>query len=350
MKKIAAILLITLSIVFNLAALNSAAYESTAGTIEDEAYTLLNVISWKDLKFEKTFIFSNINSTSSGNLAAVFHTKNKNVMGLGWEGNLWSETSYNSITGFYGWNKSALALNFTEYMSPSWYLDSNICTDYKNLGGNAEFGTLINKNVSLRFAFGISNITGQINTTDINYLDFTAGTTLFYTLKEEKNLSSKLFLDYEGDFAARKATTGSTETKSNYSQNVITCGAKLLYLINNNLTYGLYAAMPVTITAGDEISTDTELAFTVSNGLSYIIKPNKLFFETGVQLSLPSIIFHKDADTETGLFFSTFYAGFSFIIGNVVRLDISTGLNPNNGIKPDDIWNQSFNISISARF
>ena len=350
MKKITVILFLIAAMCLKISALNSAAYDGSAHTVEDEAYYLMNVLDWSSLKFDKTYVFSNLNSTSSGNLAAFFHTKNKNVIGLGWEGNLWSETSYNSVTAFYGWNKFALALNYTGYISPAWYLDGNVCNDYKNLGGNAEFGAIVNKNFALSFSLGFSNTSGAINTAEIDYSTFTANTDLVYSLKNDNNLNAKLFLDYTGSFATRKSKIGNNETKAKYSQNIIVPGTKLLYHLNNNLAYGLYAAVPVTITSGDNIPTDTSLEFTVSNGICYAIKPNQIFFNTGIELVLPSITFHKDADTERGLFYSTFYAGFSFILANRICIDLSTGINPNNGVKLDDIWNQSFSISVSAKF
>ena len=352
MKKTTKVLFLTAAFclsVLNAYALNSAAYESSAHTIEDDAYAMMNVLDWKNLEFKNACAFSNLNSTSSGNIASVFHINGENVLGLSWEGNLWSETSYNSLTGFYGWDKFAVTLNLTEYMSPSWYMDSTICEDYKNIGGKSEFGYLINNMFDLKLALGVANTSGTINTADINYTDFLIGSTLYYKMKDDSAFKVKFFLDYEGAFASREATVGNNQTKTSYSQNVIKCGTKLLYK-TDMFSYGLYGAIPITIISGDDISTDVNLDFILSNGFSVILNPDKLLFNAGAEISFPSITFHENEDTEKGIFFTTFYAGFSFILNKMIKLDISTGLNPNNGISFDDIWNQNFNISLSAKF
>ena len=352
MKRLMTIVLMSAAICFNALnamALESAAYEGTAHTVEDNTYAMMNVLDWNKLEFDKTLVFSNMNSTSSGNLAGVFHINKQNVLGLSWEGNLWSETSYNSLTGFYGWDKYAFTLNFTEYMSPAWYMDSDICSDYKNLGGKAEFGYLINQMFAAKLGLGFSNVTGRINTSDINYSNFTVGAELVYNMKDEENFKFKLLLGYDGDFAARKATVGNTQTETKYSKNVITNGAKLLYK-SGNFSYGLNASIPISFVSGDGISKDVTFDFNLSNGFSVTLQPDKLLFNTGAEIMFPSIYLHENADSETGIFYTTFYAGFSFILNNYIKVDLCTGLNPNNGITFDDLWHQNFNISLSARF
>lgn len=335
---------------FNAVALNSAAYIGSAETIEDDVYSLMNVLTWNKLKFENFYGFTNINSVSSGNLAFAFHTKSKNIGGIAWEGNLWSESSDNSITGFYGWNKYAVRLTLNEQISPAWYLDSNFCTDYKNLGGIIDFGCNLNKTISYTLSVGYSNITGKINPSEINYSTILAGGSLFYTLKDEKNSNLKLLLDYSGNFAFRTTKNGNKETTANYSQNEITPGTVFLYKPNSTLTYGLKAFIPVTITAGDNLKLKTNVAFEVSTGLSFVLKPDTLLLNTGIHISLPSFTMEEEEETVTGNFYTTFYAGLSIILGSNINIDICTDFNPTNGISPSDIWTQNFKISVAARF
>lgn len=350
LRKIIIAGIILTGISFNAAALNSAAYEGSAQTIEDDVYSLMNILTWNKLKFENFYGFTNINSVSSGNLAFAFRTKNKNMGGIAWQGNLWSESSDNSISGFYGWNKYAIKITLNEQISPAWYLDSNFCENYKNLGGIIDFGCNLNKTVSYTLSIGYSNITGKINPSQINYSTFLAGGSLFYTLKDEKSINSKLFVDYSGNFAFKSSKNGNKETKTTYNQNEMTLGTVFLYKPNTTLTYGLKAFIPVTITAGDNIKLKTNIAFEVSNGLSFVLKPDTVLLNTGIHLSLPSFTIEEDEDTVTGNFYTTFYAGLSLILGSNINIDICTDFNPTNGISPSDIWTQNFKISVAARF
>lgn len=348
MKKKSLVLFLALSVSLSIHALNSTSYGSTAATVQDDASFLMNVIDWDNLKFEKFYAFSMLNSTSSGNVAGAFHLTGSDVLAFAWEGNLWSETSYNSLTGFYGWDKFALALNYTGYTSPSWYIDSNVCNDYKNMGFNAEFGCSINEMFDAALKLGFAKTTGQMTSYEIDDSDFGLGVLLAYNLKNEDDFKIRMILDYQGNFESRKAKSGSVRNEAKYRQNDITIGARLLYK-SDAFTYGLYGAVPISIISGDDVSTDLKMEFELSNGFSIVLQPEKLLFNTGIQLTFPSLTFRKNTDVENGIFNTTFYAGFSFILNNMIQLDVGTGINPNNGVSFDDLWNQNFNISLSAK-
>ena len=348
MKKKSLVLFFALSICISIHAMNSTSYESTAGTIQDDASFLMNVIDWDNLKFEKFYAFSMLNSTSSGNIAGAFHLKDSDLLAFAWEGNLWSETSYNSLTGFYGWDKFAFALNYTGYTSPSWYIDSSVCNDYKNMGVNGEFGYSINKMFDAALRLGFAKTSGQIATYEIDNSDFGLGALLAFNLKNEDDFRIRMILDYQGNFENRKAVSSSISNEAKYWQNNVTIGTRLLYK-SDAFSYGLYGAVPISILSGDDISTDLKMEFELSNGFSVALQPEKLFFNTGIQLIFPSLTFRKDTGVEKGIFNTTFNAGFSFILNNMIQLDVGTGINPNNGISFDDIWNQNFKISLSAK-
>lgn len=351
-KKVIIGSIILFSVGFNLTALDSASYEATAFTIQDDASSLMNVIDWKNLKFNKIFGFTNADSSGSGNLALFCHTKKKNVAGLSWEGNLWAESSYNTISAFYGWKDFAVKFDFMERISPTWYLDNFYCSDYKEFAGNASFGYNINKKYAFSVDFGCSYLKGNItqNNTKTNYITYSPAAFFIYTFKDDKKENGKFYVNYSGDFLTRTSVKGKKETVTNYSQNSLTLGVRYLNTSSKRFIYAFSAELPADLILGDDIPREIDLNCYISNGLSFIIKPDSVFFNTGIKISLPQVSFIEDQEIKTDNFYCDIYAGFSFLIASSIKIDLCTGIIAGSGITAPDIWNQDFKISISARF
>lgn len=341
--------ILSLAVCFNLAAVNSASYEATAFTILDEAYSLMNVLDWKNLKFSSLYYFSNINSSGSGNLTVAFYTKKKNTVALGWEGSLWDNASLNNFSFFYGWDKFAVAADFTEHVNSVWYLDGNICSNYKEFAGKVDFGYVINKKFSTSLSFGYSNIAGTITNTKINYSIFAPNLVLLYNLKEDKKSKSSMAIEYEGKFSLRTQTVGKKITETNYSQNKLTTSYKYNYSLSPKITYGFTGTIPCTLTLGDNIPRQIIIDFALSNGLSFVLNPDKLILNTGLKITLPTITFTESQSMQTDSFYTNLYLGLSLIINPSLTLDLVTGIDPIYGLSPQNLFNQAFKITIKGK-
>lgn len=332
----------------------------TASTIEDDVYDLMNVNTWQRLEFEKVFGFTSINSNSSANVAAAIHVQEKNVLGFGWDGNLWNDdsdsTSYNNFTGFYGWDNSGLRVTLSESTSEKAGTDEETEIAFKStkiFTGKATFGMNVSEQLAFWVYAGLSNQKqeGVESDTSIKITSFALEGGLLFTLKNEENLLIKSFVDLSFIHGKEKVEMKieGYKVSGDFSVNTfsVTPGIKLQYKPTDTFTYGLHASMPIEFQGGD-VASSKEVDFNIRNGFSAALT-EKVLLNGGISTWLPSIYIPENGDTYTDDFVNVFYAGFAIYITPAFRLDTYASIEPADGVSLDEIWKENFSISLSAR-
>ncbi len=327
--------------------------EATAYTVEDDVYDLMNVITWNRLQFDKYFGFVDIDGTDDQlNLAVATHTKDGNVLGLGWKGNAWSDVSDNTFTGFYGWKNMAVKGKLGLYTNDA-YTDTTVgaVEGYKRFNLGATFGMTVDKKLAFWAGADITTRSGENKATNakVDRTVFNINGGIYYTLKDENNFVVKAIGSLDMDFNSRNDKISGVKAKTSYGQHTLTAGIKGQYKPTKTFTYGFYAAAPIKFYTGDDASDEKSIDFIVRNGFSAAIKPDTLFFNAGIDTSLPSLTFPEERSMQRGNFSNTYLAGLSIFITPAIRLDAAATITPENGVSCDDVWNQNFMLSLSAR-
>ena len=339
-------------------AFDSGFRQASAYSVEDDVYTLMNVNDWKKLQFTNMFGFIDVEGTANkGNFAVATHLKNKDVLGLAWEGNTWSDNSDNTFSGFYGWTNKAVKFYITEQTAD---VNDSITglnetgANYKNFGLGGLFGMNVNEKIAFNAGLGLdfasADVTYGFDAVKANVTNFALTGTLIYTFKEAKDLTVKGYAFYDGVYGSvkiedAKISTGVTEFGA---------GVKAQYKPTSLFTYGFYLECPWTVTVTKPENVD---AVTVSswdlemgNGLSFTLKPEKFYMNLGLLTKFPAITKVDDNDATFGNFENAYCGGLTFLVTPEIRIDLSTVFNPTNGLSFNEAWEQPFSISLRAKF
>ena len=341
-------------------ALDSGFRKGTAYTVEDDVYTLMNVNDWKKLQFTNMFGFINVNGTDdSGNFAVATHLKNKDVVGFSWEGNTWSDESHNEFNGFYGWQNKAIKAYIKETTYNSTSVGSTSVTDYKLFGLGALFGMNVNEKIAFNAGMGMNFADGNtVADTKAKEFDFVLKGAFIYTFKEAKDLTVKGYAFYNGLWDNQTVTVKygdeSKDVKGLNSYQTFGAGVKAQYKPTSLFTYGFYLECPwrVNTSSGDNIDSTTTgtWALEMGNGLSFTMKPEKIYLNLGLLTYFPEIVKTDDADATFGDFRNSYCGGLSFLVTPEIRIDLSAMITPEDGISFEEVWKQRFNISLRAKF
>ncbi len=349
------------------AAVSSVAFAETSGlrtasalTVEDDVYNLMNVITWDQLKFKKHFGFVDLLGTNDDlNIAFATYTKKGDVLGLGWNGNAWSDESRNTFTGFYGWKnkaiKAKLGLHTNDAYSPQagedTYFEGSTWEGYKKFDLGATFGMTVDKKLAFWAGADYTTRGGEIDAADtecdVSVFGINGG--LYYTLKNDKNFVVKAIASLDLNFNSVTRKIGDIKGDGSWGEHTLTAGIKGQYKPSKTFTYGFYATAPIHFNTGDDASDDKSIEFNVRNGISAAIKPDTLFFNAGIDTTLPSLTFPEEKSMQRGNFSNTYHAGLSIFVTPDIRLDASATITPEDGVSCDDVWNQLFTLSLSAR-
>ena len=88
----------------------------------------------------------------------------------------------------------------------------------------------------------------------------------------------------------------------------------------------------------------------MGNGLSFTLKPEKVYMNLGLLTEFPSISKIDDNDATFGNFRNSYCGGLTFLVTPEIRIDLSALITPEDGISFKDVWEQNFNISLRAKF
>ena len=327
--------------------------EATAWTVEDDVYNLMNVITWDQLKFKKHFGFVNLLGTNDDlNLAFATYTKKGDVLGLGWNGNAWDDVSSNTFTGFYGWKNKAIRAKLRLYTNDA-YVDPDAGTleGYKEFELGATFGMTVDKKLAFWAGASFESDGGEIDAadTEVDATLFKINGGLYYTLKNDKNFAVKAYGSLGLNFNSATIKVGDNKNETSYGSHTLTAGIKGQYKPSKTFTYGFDAYAPIHFNTGDDASDEKSIGFSVRNGFSATIKPDTLFFNAGINTSLPSLTFPEEGSMQRGNFSNTYHAGLSIFVTPDIRLDAEATITPEDGVSCDDVWNQTFYLSLSAR-
>ena len=350
-------------------ALDSGFRKGAAYTVEDDVYTLMNVNDWKKLQFTNMFGFIDIDGTGdSGNFAVATHLKNKDVLGLAWEGNTWSDNSDNTFSGFYGWTNKAVKVYITEQTSDAGKISGvpGTAANYKNFGLGGLFGMNVNEKIAFNAGLGLDFASADVTATTglasaeskANVTNFALTGTLIYTFKEAKDLTVKGYAFYDGLYGSVKTETevGSTKIDAKTGTGVTDfgVGVKAQYKPTSLFTYGFYLECPWTASVttpekGDAVKSCV-WQLEMGNGLSFTLKPEKFYMNLGLLTYFPEIVKTDDADATFGDFRNSYCGGLSFLVTPEIRIDLSAMITPEDGISFEEVWKQRFNISLRAKF
>ncbi|MCR5253208.1 MAG: hypothetical protein K6C98_05775 [Treponema sp.] len=353
-------------------ALDSGFRKGAAYTVEDDVYTLMNVNEWQKLQFTNMFGYIDVEGTGdSGNFAVATHLKNKDVLGLRWNGNTWSDESNNTFTGFYGWTNKALKFYITEQTADvdatGKFSDMAFgsAADYKNFGLGALFGMNVNQKIAFNAGLGLDFASANATQTvvagpysasvdvDLNATTFKLNGAFIYTFKEAKDLTVKGYAFYNGAYSTIKASADSYDAKYSTGATDFGVGVKAQYKPTSLFTYGFYLECPwsVGVTTPDEGDSVTSSSWDLEmgNGLSFTLKPEKFYMNIGLLTEFPSIEKNED-DTTFGDFRNSYCGGLTFLVTPEIRIDLSALITPEDGISFKDVWEQNFSISLRAKF
>ena len=351
-KKILAVALIAFTAIATLTAETSGLRIGTAYTIQDDVYDLNNVITWNRLDFNKFIGFTNISSSSEGNLAGAFHIQKDNILGLAWNGNLWNDnnntTQHNSFTAFYGFNKNkALKFTFTEYTQN---FETGIYKDYGSYYFNLDFGMTVSEKIAFSANANLNFMkrNGFVDTDLYKSTTFGLGGTFYYTIAKDEKLDSRFYFSGTMDFTATTNENAFGPIKTNTSQFSFTPGVYVQYKITPKFTYGFNGWTRLTFAGGDTAK-DVNLYFNLQNGFTAKVT-DIVTFNMGIYTTLPSFKFPENGKTEKGNFSNSFYAGFAFNLTDAVRIDASAFISPEDGMSFDEVWKQNFNLSVRVKF
>ena len=325
---------------FSVRTRSSELREATARTVEDDVYTLMNVNDWKKTQFNSFIAFTSIDSNSSGNAAVGLHL-DSNVLAFRWKGNLWSDSSTNSFTGFLGWNNLGFKLTISEAHSDTHSIITTSVNDYSLFGISAEFGMPINDKLyfDTDLDFSIEKGNTSPNTT-LSLTEFILFGDIFYILKDTENFTAKIHGGYTGYFDTTKYLNNDTTE----NLNVLFTGAKLQYKPIEQFIYGLNAETQISF--GDDIF---EWDIFIRNGFSLALKPDVLFLNAGIETSLPYIL-SVNGTTTKGTFNTDFYLGLSYAPVQNIRIDACADItNITGGVSVDDMINEKFSLSLVVK-
>lgn len=351
-KKILGLALVAFSTISLLTAETSGLRIGSAYTIQDDVYDLNNLITWNRLDFDKFIGFTNISSSSEGNLAGAFHVQKNNVLGLAWNGNLWNDnnnsTQHNSFTAFYGFNNNkALKFTFTEYTRD---YTTGTYKDYGDYYFNLGYGMTVSEKIAFS-AYANFELVKQNGFVDTNLRKETAfglGGTFYYTLAKDAKVNSRFYFAADMNFKGNTTQTGNITVTTDTSSFKFTPGVDLQYKITPKFTYGFNGQTSISFAGGDAAK-NVNLYFYLQNGFTAKVT-DIVLFNMGIYTSLPSITFPENGETTTGNFYNSFYAGFSFNLTDAVRIDASAYITPADGLSFDEVWKQNFNLSVRVKF
>lgn len=310
----------------------------SASSVDNDSVYFNNLLDWNKLMFPKLYGLVSLDSEKTGNMAAAINLKNGGQLHAFWNGNLWEENPENTFSAMYGLKDKAF--KGAIYQKQETILE----TSFDVTGLSAGFGMNVNK----KFGFTAELSYLWAETSGVKLSDFILDAGISYKIKEDAKVLSRVYAGWIGNFMGLDA--GSTDVKIN--ENTIYGTYKFQYNVAKNFTYGFKGIMPITFTSGDGIDTSTKISFELHNGFVAKIKPT-LDFAAGIQTTLPSIT-RTDGSTTKDDFKNSFYAGLGIDITKEIELAVSANLHPttddsfgSDGESFDEIWKQSFAISIS---
>lgn len=307
-------------------ALESRFNSATANTITDDASYLMNSTEWNKLNFDKTFVFTSIDSNASGNIAAAFKLKNNATLMTSWDGNLWSATNkYNNFAALYGTGKYSFGASFasgtTTVEIPIYGSSSADITEF-----GLTFGMNVTDKDDITAAFGY-----------ISSDDFGDDSIITLTGGYKRNLTktSNASIIYTGIFF-NDITTNTFVPAYHYEYN------------NKKVSYGFTATAPVTF-ASYYSTSETMFTPVINNGVSLNLS-DSFSLNAGLSTTLPYIAKTEGMDATYGNFLNTFTFGFSINAGSAVKIDASSVFNLASGVSIDDILTTPFMLSVSMKF
>lgn len=353
LKVVAAAAIFASAAALSVSAQVSGLREATASTVEDDVYSLMNVIDWDKLKFKSLFGFTSIDSATSGNLYAALHLENNADLHLGWEGNLWTKsTSKNTFKGLYGWENKAIRLTFSEntYDNAGTVNDFNYAK-YKNFSGDVKFGMRYSKELAFDAGLGFDtyDYEGTADDTSRDVTNFDLSGAVYYTVLNDGALEAKAFASTNLRFGTTTVKVAGRKTEADANNFRLTPGLKAQYKMSKTFTYGFYGSVPLAFSWGDGPSSKS-INFNLRNGFSASVMDDSLLINAGIRTTLPSLTFPEKGSVKRGDFGNEFYAGFSFIVSPELRIDATAVIQPADGESFDEIWNQNFMFSLRVNF
>ena len=237
----------------------------------------------------------------------------------------------------------------------------NAAADYKNFGLGALFGMNVNQKIAFNAGLGLDFASAKVSAgadEDLKVTNFALSGTFIYTFKEAKDLTVKGYAFYDGVYGdvkmdmdimghkeSVKTSTGTTE---------FGVGVKAQYKPTSLFTYGFYLECPWTVGVtkpeeGDSV-TASSWDLEMGNGLSFTLKPEKVYMNLGLLTEFPSISKIDDNDATFGNFRNSYCGGLTFLVTPEIRIDLSALITPEDGISFKDVWEERFNISLRAKF
>ena len=352
-------------------AIDSGFRKGTAYTVEDDVYTLMNVNDWQKLQFSNFFGFIDVDGTANkGNFAVATHLKNKDVLGLAWEGNTWSDNSNNQFKGFYGWKNMGVQAYISETTGETYTVESPAGDvdfgGYKTFSLGGLFGMNVNEKIAFNAGAGMvfGGADASVGYQDMKLDVFTFALTgkFIYTFKEAKDLTVKGYAFYDGAYGSEKVKTevevfgqkNSVTATGAFGTHEFGVGVKAQYKPTNLFTYGFYLECPwdasVTTPDGGDSVKVCVWQLEMGNGLSFTLKPEKVYMNLGLLTKFPAITKVDDNDATFGNFENAYCGGLTFLVTPEIRIDLSTVFNPTNGLSFNEAWEQPFSISLRAKF
>ncbi len=323
-------------------------YHASADAVDNDSVYFGDLLDWNYLMYPQLYGLVSIDSENTGNLGAAVNMKKGAQLHAFWNGNLWEEDAENELSVLYGKDNKAFAGHFYQQV-----INTNIGADTAKLnvtGIGAGFGMNVNKKFGFTAELAGMWGDGTAGAYDYDASVYSIGGGISYKFREDKTVLSRLYAGWNGTFVNMENDDLDLEVSVN--SNTFYAKYKYQYKVAKNFMYGFVGTLPMTIISGDNFETATTFSFNLRNGFVAQVKPT-LNFAAGISTDLPSITF-QDGDKTKGEFKNSFYMGCGIEVTKSIELDISANIKPttddgvdDNGESLDEIWKQSFAISVS---
>lgn len=341
MKKLFAILFAVILSTSVYAQRSNAFSDATYNTIADDSYYLFNLIDWNKLEFDKAFIGASTIYNNFLQLYSAFHI-GQNTLMVGLEGNLWADNALNRSYFLFGHKNFSVYANYEQLKNGKWEIFE---TEYygKMYCPTIGFGY----NIDEKNAISTTVNYNYINGTDIDVHFTRVNATYKKNLVLSKTKNSSFQLKYDTSYL--NGNNNVTNEKTNYFIHCITPTYKLETKLNEKLDFGFLVYVPF----GYIKKTSKTCLFidpiTINNGFSYQFTQN-LLGNIGISIKTPSINFPKEGDVYTGIFYSRYSLGLTFMPSSNIKIDGSCYFTPSAGLSLNDIQSYELALSVSAKF